>query len=89
MVTFQRSPAIVCKSVQDEYIVVDASNNSCHVLNSTAGWLLEICAEPVSLDEAIQKAQELYDLPAGSDIKQELMNCLLVMQAKGLMILTS
>jgi len=87
MVFFQVSPSVVTSSLGDEFLALDASSNVCHILNTTAAWLLKIGGERISVDRTVEMIREQFDIPPDSDIQQELNTCLLDMQSKELVIL--
>jgi hypothetical protein len=85
---FTRTPSIVYHILDGECLVMDASNETFHVLNPTAAWLLQICERPISVEQAVQNAIQEFDVPSGVNLAEEISLCLQELSAKGLVSLT-
>ena len=81
---FRRLESVVSSALGDECLALDGSSGSCHVLNETAGWLLSISKDFVSLGDAIALAKGRYAVPDDVDLAAQIEAVLLEMQGQGI-----
>jgi hypothetical protein len=81
---FRKPDHIATTYVGEECLVLDGATGSCHILNETAGWLLSICSNFVTLDDALDLAQKRYAVDQGIDLRQQVQQVLLDMETRGI-----
>jgi hypothetical protein len=81
---FKRHSDIALHAVGCEYFAMVGRDGSCCILNETAGWLLSIADDYVSVDQAVQRAVERYLAEPGDGVEIEIKQAMSDFQAKGL-----
>jgi hypothetical protein len=71
-------------SIGNECLALDGSTGSCHVLNETAGWLLSVSKDFVSLEHAVELARMRYTVPDDVDLAAEIEGVVLEMERRGI-----
>jgi hypothetical protein len=82
---FQRGVHVEVTHVGDEYLVIDPVREVCHVLNETAGWLLAISRDMISLREASDLARNHFSGTDEGDLEEDIRAAASLLQSQGLL----
>lgn len=58
---FRTQPHVELVLVGNQAVAFNNSDSTCHILNETAGWLLSLAQDSISVDRAVTLASEVYD----------------------------
>jgi len=75
---------ILVQEAGNEYLALDGVSGACHVLNETAGWLLLLATNFVTVDDAIQSATKQYDVQDPSVLAADVAAAVRALADKGL-----
>ena len=78
------SPGVIVTSMKNDCVVMNTSDESVHVVNSTAGWILDSCLEMKSMESLVSDALNQFDVPGDNDTSGQIASCVADMKAKGL-----
>jgi hypothetical protein len=81
---FKRHSDVVLHAVGGEYFAMVGRDGSCFILNDTAGWLLSIADEYVSVSAAAQRASDRYATEPGDGVDVEIERAVSEFQVKAL-----
>jgi hypothetical protein len=83
-VRFKRLDHVKLNFVADECLALDGISGSCHILNEVAGWLLSICGDYTTLNDAVAQAEQRYAISPGIDAREEMRAALAQLHERGM-----
>lgn len=81
---FKRLQHVKLNFVADECLALDGISGSCHILNEVAGWLLSICGDYTSLNDAVAQAEQRYAISPDTDAREEIRTALTRLHESGM-----
>lgn len=71
-----RNDCVGLHRIGNEYFALLGTDGSCHILNETGGWLLELAEHPVTVDRLIACARERFPDVQASQLELDIREAL-------------
>jgi hypothetical protein len=81
---FRRKSAVDIKYQAEECVAQDGDSGSVFVLNPTAGWLLSIADDFISVEMAGQLAFESFSVPSQKELSTDISEGVRMLETEGL-----
>ncbi len=81
-----RKDGILTRQLDDEWLLYDTGDESVHVINSMAEFILRMCDGSHSLSEIEQHVREVYLVPDETDLRKDVESIIQNFEGLGIVI---